>query len=221
MYKLLIKVRGKNKKIREDILKEEVLKNLNLKAENYSLVLMRFENKVLELVIKDKFFLNNMIDEITKLKLENKKLSVLDLELDIQEVRLEKLKKILENKRVKIEFLTPTLFKIGSNFKSEYSNTLFFSWLLRKFNRELGIEEKIEIPKDKMERVIILNRELENINIKLNNFETGAFRGKIELDFQGIDSNLIENFEKILNYGLKHNIGYKNKNGYGKIRINN
>lgn len=221
MYKLIIKLKEKKENIQGKKLKKDFLNSLNLKDNFSNLNTAKLKNGILELIIKDKIFLNSIIDGITRLKLENKKLSVLDLELDIQEVRLEKLKKILENKRVKIEFLTPTLFKIGSNFKSEYSNTLFFSWLLRKFNRELGIEEKIEIPKDKMERVIILNRELENINIKLNNFETGAFRGKIELDFQGIDSNLIENFEKILNYGLKHNIGYKNKNGYGKIRINN
>lgn len=221
MYKLIIKLKEKKENIQGKKLKKDFLNSLNLKDNFSNLNTAKLKNGILELIIKDKIFLNSIIDGITRLKLENKKLSFLDLELDIQEVRLEKLKKILENKRVKIEFLTPTLFKIGSNFKSEYSNTLFFSWLLRKFNRELGIEEKIEIPKDKMERVIILNRELENINIKLNNFETGAFRGKIELDFQGIDSNLIENFEKILNYGLKHNIGYKNKNGYGKIRINN
>lgn len=221
MYKLIIKLKEKKENIQGKKLKKDFLNSLNLKDNFSNLNTAKLKNGILELIIKDKIFLNSIIDGITRLKLENKKLSFLDLELDIQEVRLEKLKKILENKRVKIEFLTPTLFKIGSNFKSEYSNTLFFSWLLRKFNRELGIEEKIEIPKDKMERVIILNRELENINIKLNNFETGAFRGKIELDFQGIDSNLIENFEKILNYGLKHNIGYKNKKGYGKIRINN
>ena len=221
MYRLLIKVRGKKKKIKDEILKEEFLKSLNLKDEFDNLESISFEAGVLKLVIVDKLFLNEIIDEITRLKLENKRLSILDLQLDIQEIKLEKIKKILANRSIEIEFLTPTLFKIGSNFKKEYSNYLFFSWLLRKFNKELEKEEKIEISKDEIEKIILVNKNLESVEIKLNNFITEAFRGKIELDFQMLDSNLIENFEKILNYGLKHNIGYKNKNGYGKIRINN
>ena len=108
---------------------------LNLQDEVFHLKEIKLEKNNLTLKIDGKEFLNKLINEITKLKLENRKLKILNFNLDIQEVKLEKCKKLLEDKILVVNFLTPTLFKIGSNFKGEYSNYLFFSWLLRKFNK--------------------------------------------------------------------------------------
>lgn len=221
MYKLLIKLKEKRGNIQVENLKNDFLNSLNLTDNFSSLNTIKLKNGILELIVKDKIFLSSIIDGITRLKLENKKLSILDFEFDIQEIKLEKLKKILENKKVKIEFLTPTFFKVGSNFKYEYSNYLFFSWLLRKFNKTAELREKIDISRDEIEKIILADERLEKVEINLKDFTTQAFKGEIELDFREVDSNLIEKFEKVLTFGLKNNIGYKNKNGYGKIRINN
>lgn len=221
MYKLLIKLKEKRGNIQVEKLKNDFLNSLNLTDNFLSLNTIRLKNGILELIVKDKIFLSSIIDGITRLKLENKKLSILDFEFDIQEIKLEKLKRILENKKVKIEFLTPTFFKVGSNFKYEYSNYLFFSWLLRKFNKTAELREKIDISRDEIEKIILANERLKKVEINLKDFTTQAFKGEIELDFREVDSNLIEKFEKVLTFGLKNNIGYKNKNGYGKIRINN
>lgn len=221
MYKLLIKLKGKKKNIQGEKLKNDFLNSLTLKDNFSSLIVVKLENGTLELIIRDKIFLSNIIDGITRLKLENKKLLILNLEFDIQEIKLEKLKRILENKKVTIEFLTPTFFKVGSRFKCEYSNYLFFSWLLRKFNKTVELEEKIAISRDMIEKIILVDERLEEVEINLKEFTTQAFKGEIELDFKELDSNLSEKFEKVLAFGLKNNIGYKNKNGYGKIKINN
>jgi len=140
--------------------------------------------------------------------------------LDIQEVKLEKCKKLLEDKVLVVNFLTPTLFKIGSNFKGEYSNYLFFSWLLRKFNKLLPKENKINISRESIEKISVVENSLESVEVQLKDYTTTAFKGKLKLDFENIDSELIENFENILNYGIENGVGYKNKNGYGKIKIN-
>ena len=220
MYKLIIKFKGKELKIRENILKSEVLSCLNLQDEVFHLKEIKLEKNSLSLKIDGKEFLNKLINEITKLKLENRKLKILDFNLDIQEVKLEKCKRLLEDKILTIEFLTPTLFKIGSNFKGEYSNYLFFSWLLRKFNKPLPKENKINISRESIEKISVVENSLESVEVQLKDYTTTAFKGKLKLDFENIDSELIENFENILNYGIENGVGYKNKNGYGKIKIN-
>lgn len=220
MYKLIIKFKGKELKIRENILKSEVLSCLNLQDEVFHLKEIKLEKNSLSLKIDGKEFLNKLINEITKLKLENRKLKILDFNLDIQEVKLEKCKKLLEDKILTIEFLTPTLFKIGSNFKGEYSNYLFFSWLLRKFNKPLPKENKINISRESIEKISVVENSLESVEVQLKDYTTTAFKGKLKLNFENIDSELIENFENILNYGIENGVGYKNKNGYGKIKIN-
>lgn len=220
MYKLIIKFKAKELKIRENILKSEVLSCLNLQDEVFHLKEIKLEKNSLSLKIDGKEFLNKLINEITKLKLENRKLKILDFNLDIQEVKLEKCKRLLEDKILTIEFLTPTLFKIGSNFKGEYSNYLFFSWLLRKFNKLLPKENKINISRESIEKISVVENSLESVEVQLKDYTTTAFKGKLKLNFENIDSELIENFENILNYGIENGVGYKNKNGYGKIKIN-
>lgn len=220
MYKLIIKFKGKELKIRENILKSEVLSCLNLQDEVFHLKEIKLEKNSLSLKIDGKEFLNKLINEITKLKLENRKLKILDFNLDIQEVKLEKCKKLLEDKILVVNFLTPTLFKIGSNFKGEYSNYLFFSWLLRKFNKLLPKENKINISRESIEKISVVENSLESVEVQLKDYTTTAFKGKLKLDFKNIDSEFIENFENILNYGIENGVGYKNKNGYGKIEIN-
>lgn len=220
MYKLIIKFKGKELKIRENILKSEVLSCLNLQDKVFYLKEIKLEKNSLSLKINGKEFLNKLINEITKLKLENRKLKILNFNLDIQEVKLEKCKRLLENKILTIDFLTPTLFKIGSNFKGEYSNYLFFSWLLRKFNKPLPKENKISISRENIEKINIIDNSLERVDVQLKDYTTTAFKGKLKLNFENIDSELIENFENILNYGIENGVGYKNKNGYGKIKIN-
>lgn len=220
MYRLIIKFKGKEIKIKENILKFEVLSCLKLQDEIFCLKEIKLEKNSLSLKIDGKEFLNKLINEITKLKLENRKLKILNFNLDIQEVKLEKCKRLLEDKILTIDFLTPTLFKIGSNFKDEYSNYLFFSWLLRKFNKALPKENKINISRENIEKINIIDNRLENVEVQLKDYTTTAFKGKLKLDFKNIDSEFIENFENILNYGLKNGVGYKNKNGYGKIEIN-
>ena len=220
MYKLIIKFKGKELKIRENILKSEVLSCLNLQDEVFHLKEIKLEKNSLSLKIDGKEFLNKLINEITKLKLENRKLKILNFNLDIQEVKLEKCKKLLEDKVLVVNFLTPTLFKIGSNFKGEYSNYLFFSWLLRKFNKLLPKENKINISRESIEKISVVENSLESVEVQLKDYTTTAFKGKLKLDFENIDSELIENFENILNYGIENGVGYKNKNGYGKIKIN-
>lgn len=220
MYKLIIKFKRKELKIRENILKSEVLSCLNLQDEVFHLKEIKLEKNSLSLKIDGKEFLNKLINEITKLKLENRKLKILNFNLDIQEVKLAKCKRLLEDKILTIEFLTPTLFKIGSNFKGEYSNYLFFSWLLRKFNKLLPKENKINISRESIEKISVVENSLESVDVQLKDFIIIAFKGKLKLDFENIDSELIENFENILNYGIENGVGYKNKNGYGKIKIN-
>lgn len=220
MYRLIIKFKGRTRYIKGEILEDEILKIFNLQKDNFNLKKVELEREFLILELGEKDSLNNVINELTKLKLNNKKLSILDLNLDIQEIKFEKTKRLLENKILMVEFLTPTLFKVGSNFKGEYSNYLFFSWLLRKFNRDLPKENKITILKEDIEKIIILEKEFENVEIQLNEFITTAFKGKLKLNFKNINSDLINNFETILNYGLKNGVGYKNNNGYGKIKIN-
>lgn len=220
MYKLIIKFKGKELKIRENILKSEVLSCLNLQDKVFYLKEIKLEKNSLSLKIDGKEFLNKLINEITKLKLENRKLKILDFNLDIQEVKLEKCKKLLEDKILVVNFLTPTLFKIGSNFKGEYSNYLFFSWLLRKFNKLLPKENKINISRESIEKISVVENSLESVEVQLKDYTTTAFKGKLKLNFENIDSELIENFENILNYGIENGVGYKNKNGYGKIKIN-
>lgn len=220
MYKLIIKFKGKELKIRENILKSEVLSCLNLQDEVFHLKEIKLEKNSLSLKIDGKEFLNKLINEITKLKLENRKLKILDFNLDIQEVKLEKCKRLLEDKILVVNFLTPTLFKIGSNFKGEYSNYLFFSWLLRKFNKLLPKENKINISRESIEKISVVENSLESVEVQLKDYTTTAFKGKLKLNFENIDSELIENFENILNYGIENGVGYKNKNGYGKIKIN-
>ena len=220
MYRLIIKFKGRTRYIKGEILEDEILKIFNLQKDNFNLKKVELEREFLILELGEKDSLNSVINEITKLKLDNKKLSILDLNLDIQEIKFEKTKRLLENKILMVEFLTPTLFKVGSNFKGEYSNYLFFSWLLRKFNRDLSKENKITILKEDIEKIIILEKEFESVEIQLNEFITTAFKGKLKLNFKNINSDLINNFETILNYGLKNGVGYKNNNGYGKIKIN-
>lgn len=220
MYKLIIKFKRKELKIRENILKSEVLSCLNLQDEVFHLKEIKLEKNSLSLKIDGKEFLNKLINEITKLKLENRKLKILDFNLDIQEVKLEKCKKLLEDKILVVNFLTPTLFKIGSNFKGEYSTYLFFSWLLRKFNKPLPKENKINISRESIEKISVVENNLESVEVQLKDYTTTAFKGKLKLNFENIDSELIENFENILNYGIENGVGYKNKNGYGKIKIN-
>lgn len=220
MYKLIIKFKGKELKIRENILKSEVLSCLNLQDEVFHLKEIKLEKNSLSLKIDGKEFLNKLINEITKLKLENRKLKILNFNLDIQEVKLEKCKKLLEDKVLVVNFLTPTLFKIGSNFKGEYSNYLFFSWLLRKFNKLLPKENKINISRESIEKISVVENSLESVEVQLKDYTTTAFKGKLKLNFENIDSELIENFENILNYGIENGVGYKNKNGYGKLEIN-
>lgn len=220
MYKLIIKFKGKELKIRENILKSEVLNCLNLQDEVFHLKEIKLEKNSLSLKIDGKEFLNKLINEITKLKLENRKLKILNFNLDIQEVKLEKCKKLLEDKILVVNFLTPTLFKIGSNFKGEYSNYLFFSWLLRKFNKLLPKENKINISRESIEKISVVENSLESVEVQLKDYTTTAFKGKLKLNFENIDSELIENFENILNYGIENGVGYKNKNGYGKLEIN-
>ena len=220
MYRLIIKFKGRTRYIKGEILEDEILKIFNLQKDNFNLKKVELEREFLILELGEKDSLNSVINEITKLKLDNKKLSILDLNLDIQEIKFEKTKRLLENKILMVEFLTPTLFKVGSNFKGEYSNYLFFSWLLRKFNRDLPKENKITILKEDIEKIIILEKEFESVEIQLNEFITTAFKGKLKLNFKNINSDLINNFETILNYGLKNGVGYKNNNGYGKIKIN-
>lgn len=220
MYRLIIKFKGRTRYIKGEILEDEILKIFNLQKDKFNLKKVELEREFLILELGEKDSLNSVINEITKLKLNNKKLSILDLNLDIQEIKFEKTKRLLENKILMVEFLTPTLFKVGSNFKGEYSNYLFFSWLLRKFNRDLPKENKITILKEDIEKIIILEKEFESIEIQLNEFITTAFKGKLKLNFKNINSDLINNFETILNYGLKNGVGYKNNNGYGKIKIN-
>lgn len=220
MYKLIIKFKRKELKIRENILKSEVLSCLNLQDEVFHLKEIKLEKNSLSLKIDGKEFLNKLINEITKLKLENRKLKILDFNLDIQEVKLEKCKKLLEDKILVVNFLTPTLFKIGSNFKGEYSNYLFFSWLLRKFNKPLPKENKINISRESIEKISVVENSLESVEVQLKDYTTTAFKGKLKLNFENIDSELIENFENILNYGIENGVGYKNKNGYGKLEIN-
>lgn len=220
MYRLIIKFKGRTRYIKGEILEDEILKIFNLQKDNFNLKKVELEREFLILELGEKDSLNSVINEITNLKLNNKKLSILDLNLDIQEIKFEKTKRLLENKILMVEFLTPTLFKVGSNFKGEYSNYLFFSWLLRKVNRDLPKENKITILKEDIEKIIILEKEFENVEIQLNEFITTAFKGKLKLNFKNINSDLINNFETILNYGLKNGVGYKNNNGYGKIKIN-
>lgn len=220
MYRLIIKFKGRTRYIKGEILEDEILKIFNLQKDNFNLKKVELEREFLILELGEKDSLNSVINEITKLKLNNKKLSILDLNLDIQEIKFEKTKRLLENKILMVEFLTPTLFKVGSNFKGEYSNYLFFSWLLRKVNRDLPKENKITILKEDIEKIIILEKEFESVEIQLNEFITTAFKGKLKLNFKNINSDLINNFETILNYGLKNGVGYKNNNGYGKIKIN-
>lgn len=221
MYKILIKIKKIDSKISKKILEREFINSLNLGAVFLDLKEIFLFERTLILKVLTKESLNKIINEITKLKLNNRKLKILDIELDITEVKIEKLKRLVENKIVIIEFLTPTTFKIGSNFKGNYSNYIFFSWLLRKVNKELPKEEKIILLRDKIEKIEIINMELKNIEIKINEYIVPAFQGKIELNFKEIDDDLIKIFEELLNYGLKNNIGYKTKNGYGKIRITN
>lgn len=220
MYKLIIKFKGKELKIRENILKSEVLSCLNLQDKIFHLKEIKLEKNSLSLKIDGKEFLNKLINEITKLKLENRKLKILNFNLDIQEVKLAKCKKLLEDKILVVNFLTPTLFKIGSNFKGEYSNYLFFSWLLRKFNKLLPKENKINISRESIEKISVVENSLESVEVQLKDYTTTAFKGKLKLNFENIDSELIENFENILNYGIENGVGYKNKNGYGKLEIN-
>ncbi|MFR4518927.1 MAG: CRISPR system precrRNA processing endoribonuclease RAMP protein Cas6 [Fusobacterium sp.] len=220
MYKLIIKFKRKELKIRENILKSEVLSCLNLQDEVFHLKEIKLEKNSLSLKIDGKEFLNKLINEITKLKLENRKLKILNFNLDIQEVKLAKCKKLLEDKILVVNFLTPTLFKIGSNFKGEYSNYLFFSWLLRKFNKLLPKENKINISRESIEKISVVENSLESVEVQLKDYTTTAFKGKLKLNFENIDSELIENFENILNYGIENGVGYKNKNGYGKLEIN-
>lgn len=220
MYRLIIKFKGRTRYIKGEILEDEILKIFNLQKDNFNLKKVELEREFLILELGEKNNLNSVINELTNLKLNNKKLSILDLNLDIQEIKFEKTKRLLENKILMVEFLTPTLFKVGSNFKGEYSNYLFFSWLLRKFNRDLPKENKITILKEDIEKIIILEKEFESVEIQLNEFITTAFKGKLKLNFKNINSDLINNFETILNYGLKNGVGYKNNNGYGKIKIN-
>ena len=220
MYRLIIKFKGKEIKIKENILRFEVLSCLNLQDEVFHLKEIKLEKNNLTLKIDGKEFLNKLINEITKLKLENRKLKILNFNLDIQEVKLEKCKKLLEDKVLVVNFLTPTLFKIGSNFKGEYSNYLFFSWLLRKFNKLLPKENKINISRESIEKISVIENSLESVEVQLKDYTATAFKGKLKLNFENIDNEFIENFENILNYGIENGVGYKNKNGYGKIKIN-
>ena len=90
MYRLIIKFKGRTRYIKGEILEDEILKIFNLQKDNFNLKKVELEREFLILELGEKDSLNNVINELTKLKLNNKKLSILDLNLDIQEIKFEK-----------------------------------------------------------------------------------------------------------------------------------
>lgn len=177
--------------------------------------LLNCEDFYFRLFVLEKESLNIILKKITELKLSNEKFEILGKKLEIKELKIEKNE---IGNEINIKFLTPTFFKIGSNFKEEFSLNIFIKWLSKKYNNSKGIKE------------IFASRLLEGIKIKyedffsekvlLNTYEINGFKGEINLDISGLDTKDKEYFMEILSFGVANGIGYRNNKGYGKIKIN-
>lgn len=177
--------------------------------------LLSYRDFCFKLSVLDKESLDIILKKITELKLSNEKFEILGKKLEIKELKIEKSE--IKNE-IKIKFLTPTFFKIGSNFKEEFSLNIFIKWLSKKYNNSKGIKEVFS-PR-LLEGIKIKNQNFTLERVLLNTYEINGFKGEINLDISELDTKDKEYLMEILNFGVINNIGYKNNKGYGKIKIN-
>lgn len=173
--------------------------------------LLSYREFYFRLSVLDKESLDIILKKITELKLSNEKFEILGKKLEIKELKIEK-------NEIKIKFLTPTFFKIGSNFKEEFSLNIFIKWLSKKYNNSKGIKE-IFSPR-LLKGIKIKNQKFTLEKVLLNTYELNGFKGEINLDISELDAKDKEYLMEILNFGVINSVGYKNNKGYGKIKIN-
>lgn len=178
------------------------------------ILLLEHGDSYFKLSIPEKNTLDIILKKITELKLSNQKFKILGKEIEIKELKIEKNE--MRNE-IKIKFLTPTFFKIGSNFKEEFSLKIFIKWLSKKYNSSLG--EKKELNLKIFEDIEVKNEKFYLEKVILNNYEINGFKGEVTLDISKLELSDKEYLIEILNFGLINNIGYKNDKGYGKIKI--
>jgi CRISPR-associated endoribonuclease Cas6 len=119
---------------------------------------------------------------------------------------------------LKIKFITPTFFKIGSKFYDEINSEILFNNLLKKFNKY----SDYKIDKSCLEELKNINIKLENINkriISLKRCKVQGFTGEITLDFKDIEQKIKKIAYILLKFSFYSGVGYKSERGFGQIII--
>nr|WP_241634534.1 hypothetical protein [Fusobacterium gastrosuis] len=163
--------------------------------------------------------INNILFEISKIKLEQQKIIINKKEFSIKEINIENLKRV---DSLKMIIKSPMTFKIGSDFLDTFSSFVFFRWLIKSYNEEFNLEKE--------KRFILTNEILEKISCStnlywekklINNYEINFYIGEIEWNFNLLSDDELSKCLLLLKYFNRKNVGYLSKKGYGKIEIIN
>lgn len=200
------KLKTSAKKVREALAKS----GLEAEFEVYEL-----KEKSIGLRVNSESELNKILSFILMLKMQQKIITYEGLKINVDSVKANKYEAPTIGDKINILFEKEVLFKIGSNFKSDFSLYLMLDWLAKKYNKT-GVEEKIYITPELVSD-IIYEEKLDASPIDVKGYLAPAFIGEIILDLTKVEEK--SKIKTLLSYGLANGVGYNSQKGYGRIRI--
>lgn len=212
MYILIIDILGKD--FNSEKIKKYLIENFFIEEERYFSI--KIAGNRIEIYLVDKQLIDSILEKIMRLKLSGDEFYIDNKKIPIKEINIKKIESSKLKDKIEIIIKAPIIFKIGSNFLKEFSVFIFFSWILRKYNKV--IKEKEILTKENIEKIKILDEKIGKKEICLSNdYKVSGFIGSFTMDISELEVSKKELVKKIIDFAIINKIGYKIDKGFGKI----
>ncbi|RDY23790.1 CRISPR system precrRNA processing endoribonuclease RAMP protein Cas6 [Romboutsia maritimum] len=119
-------------------------------------------------------------------------------------------------KEYKLQLITPTIFKVGSQFYSEINSEILFRNLLNKFNRFSGYTIDKQYIKE-ISKIKIITSELITNRVKMGKGFYEGIKCIIYINLENIDDKLKKIARTLVEFSVYSGVGHKSEFGFGQV----
>lgn len=116
----------------------------------------------------------------------------------------------------KLSLISPTIFKIGSQFYNDISAEMIFRNLINKFNKYSIYEIDKSIIKDLVKCKVIINNEKIS-NVKIDKSICKCIKCDIDINFKDLDKKVCKIIRTLIEFSVYSGVGYKSELGFGHV----
>lgn len=189
---------------------------------SYYIKICTFKNEILKKITNNLVKLQ-LLQE--KIEFQNQKIVIEEIIFNeeksqyVKKIPISNIFKIEKGDRIKIKFLSPTLFKFGDEYYSEPEPYLHLSKSYKCLKKYISNIEIDEMPKYILRKIKCLNKEIKKSEVFIKNKKYQCFVGSLEYDLSDIPSEYKSIVLGLLYFSYFQGVGEFTNIGMGQIDI--